>query len=83
MAPVYGDQKTSDDNDVNVLGPGQCVDLTFTGTITYGQSTIAIIPSTAAGQTYLLGVLGSGDATIMSCKLPVTATSCTEVTPHA
>jgi hypothetical protein len=79
MAPVYGDQKTSDRNDVNVLGPGQCVDLTFIGPITYGQSTITVTPSTAAGQTYVLGVLGSSEAIMMSCKLPVTSTSCTEI----
>jgi hypothetical protein len=81
MAPVYGDQKPGDEDNgnVNVLGAGQCVDLTFTGPITFGQSTVTIIPSTAAGQTYVLGVLGSSEATIMSCKLPVTSTSCTEV----
>jgi len=64
-----------------VLGPGQCVDLTFSGPITYGQSSITVIPSTVAGQTYVLGALGANDATMVSCKLPVTPTSCTEVTP--
>jgi len=84
MVPVYGDQKTSDENGGNVLGAGQCVDLTFTGpiTFTYGHYSITIIPSTAAGQTYVLGVLGSSEAVMMSCKLPVTSTSCTEVMPH-
>jgi len=84
MAPVYGDQKTSDENGGNVLAAGQCVDLTFTGpiTFTYGHYSITIIPSTAAGQTYVLGVLGSSEAVMMSCKLPVTSTSCTEVMPH-
>ena len=84
MVPVYGDQKTGDTNSGNVLGAGQCVDLTFTGpiTFTFGPTSITIIPSTAAGQTYVLGVLGSSEAVMMSCKLPVTSTSCTEIAPH-
>jgi len=81
MAPVHGDLKTDDRKDGNVLGAGQCVDLTFSGPITFtsGQYSITIVPSTAAGQTYVLGALGSSEAVMMSCKLPVTSTSCTEV----
>ncbi len=80
MTPTF-DTKTVNENEGNVLAAGQCVDLTFTGPITfiYGHYSITIIPSTAAGQTYVLGVLGSSEAVMMSCKLPVTSTSCTEV----
>ena len=83
MALVNGGQKPDDRDNRNVLAPGQCIDLTFTGPLTFGESSITIVPSTAAGQTYVLGVLASSDAIMMSCTLPVTATSCTEVTPHA
>jgi hypothetical protein len=80
MTPTF-DTKTVNEIGGNVLGAGQCVDLTFTGpiTFTYGQYSVTIIPSTAAGQTYVLGVLGSSEAVMMSCKLPVTSTSCAEV----
>src|SRR4029077_8420102 len=84
MVPVYGDEKPGDTNSGNVLGAGQCVDLTFSGPITFpfGQTSITIIPSTAAGQTYVLGALGSSEAVKVSCKLPVTPTSCTEIAPR-
>jgi hypothetical protein len=84
MTPTF-DTKTVNEIGGNVLGAGQCVDLTFTGPITFtygGHYTITIVPSTVAGQTYVLGVLGSSEAVMMSCKLPVTSTSCTEVMPH-
>ena len=80
MAPVNGDQKPDGRGDGNVLAPGQCVDLTFTGPITLGESSITIIPTTTAGQTYIVGVLASDASVMMSCTLPLTSTSCTEVT---
>ena len=82
MVPVFGTStKLGEENDGNVLAAGQCVDLTFAGpiTFTFGPTSITIIPATADGQTYVLGVLGSSEAVMMSCKLPVSSTSCTEV----
>jgi hypothetical protein len=80
MAPVNGDQKPDGRGDGNVLAPGQCVDLTFAGPISFGESSITIVPLTTAGQTYIVGVLASDSSVMMSCTLPITATSCIEVT---
>ncbi len=59
------------------LAPGQCVDLTFTGTISFGQSGLVLVPSTLSGQVYTLHVIASlGANAQLTCDLPVTATSC-------
>ena len=59
------------------LAPGQCVVLTFAGTITYGEPGVILVPSTLSGQLYVVHVIASLGANIqLSCGLPVTATSC-------
>ncbi|MDG6988108.1 MAG: hypothetical protein JRN21_02155 [Nitrososphaerota archaeon] len=59
------------------LAPGQCVDLTFTGTISFGQSGLVLVPSTLAHQVYTMHIIASlGANAQLSCNLPVTATSC-------
>ncbi len=63
-----------------VLSPGKCIDLTFSGQITFGQSA-PIVPSTQAGQSYTVHVIASNDGEIMlGCTLPLTAAACTVVT---
>jgi Domain of unknown function (DUF4382) len=64
------------------LSPGQCVTLTFTGVVSFGESQTTVVPSTAPGQTYALHVVASDSAeTTMSCALPLTPTSCTLANP--
>jgi hypothetical protein len=66
------------DQAVLSLSPGQCITLTFTGTIVFGHTNLVLIPSTAAGQTYYLAVAASnGGQAILSCTLPLSPTSCT------
>jgi len=62
------------------LSPGQCITLTFTGTLVFGHTNLVLVPSTAAGQVYFVGVAASNNAqTIMHCTLPPTSTSCTPI----
>ena len=59
------------------LSPGQCVVLTFSGTISYGNQAFVVVPSTASGQQYLVHVIATNNAQLMlNCTLPVAATSC-------
>jgi hypothetical protein len=68
------------DNSHLVLAPGQCITLTFAGTISFGQSGNVLVPSTLAGQTYTVHVIASNSAEMkLSCTLPVSKTSCTVV----
>jgi hypothetical protein len=65
-----------------VLGPGQCVILTFSGLMTFGHNQLTLVPNTAAGQVYLLNVVGTRDSQAnLSCTLPLTSASCTTVNP--
>lgn len=79
MTTVYGDG--GDHNPQLTLNPGECIDLTFTGAITIGNSPITVTPSTSSGQTYILHVIATNNAeTMLSCVLPLTPTSCTPAT---
>jgi len=61
------------------IAPGECINLTFTGTIAFGQSG-PIIPSTQAGQTYVVHVIASNDAQMkLGCSLPFAAARCMTV----
>jgi len=61
------------------IAPGQCLDLTFSGSIAFGQSA-PITPSTQAGQSYIVHVIASNNGEMMlGCTLPLTARSCTAV----
>lgn len=63
-----------------VLSPGQCIILTFKGTLTFNQAQLVLVPSTATGQVYILNVVASNNTqTNLSCTLPLTSTSCTPV----
>ena len=60
------------------LGPGQCVRLTFTGELTFGEANFTLVPSTASGQVYILHVIASNGANqLVSCALPLGTASCT------
>jgi len=59
------------------LSPGQCVDLTYTGTITFGGTGITIVPTTTAGTVYHVYVMATNGANLgLACTLGTTI-SCT------
>lgn len=69
----------SEDHDYRgyTLGAGQCVKLTFSGKISFGEAPFVLVPSTSAGQVYILHVIASNGANMLvSCTLPLGATSC-------
>lgn len=86
--PHEGDSVGEGDHGGLTLAPGECVILTFTGTITFGgidqfHSGMTVVPDTAAGQAYTLHIVASGGAeTSLNCALPPTATSCAPANPH-
>ena len=61
-----------------MLSMGQCVDLTFSGKISFGS--MVLVPNIASGQTFELHVAATEGANlILSCQLPLTSTSCSVV----
>ncbi|MGH2638560.1 MAG: hypothetical protein ACRDF4_04665, partial [Rhabdochlamydiaceae bacterium] len=77
---AHSDEGRSDNSQI-VLAPGQCITLTFSGTISFGESGNSLIPSTAAGQTYVVHVIASDNAEMkLGCTLPLSETSCTTIT---
>ncbi len=83
MGLVNGNETANGDDNGTTLAPGKCIILTFTGTISFGQSPVVIIPSTTSGQTYTLHVIASNSAeTMLNCVLPLTNTSCTVTNPR-
>ena len=80
MNLVTGDHSNDGEHDDHglTLTKGQCVDLTFTGKITFGSSTL--VPNTASGQMYEVQVAATEGANLeLSCQLPITPTSCSAV----
>ena len=64
------------------LGPGQCIQLTFTGQLAFGHSPLVLTPSTLKSQTFVVHVVASNGAEVrMSCTLPLGATSCSVISP--
>ncbi|MDG7008494.1 MAG: DUF4382 domain-containing protein [Nitrososphaerota archaeon] len=62
------------------LAKGQCVTLTFSGEIAFGNANFVLVPSTAVGQTYGIHVIASeGANNELSCQLPLTSSSCSAV----
>lgn len=60
------------------LAPGECVDLTYSGTISFGASPVTLTPSTLNGQMYEVHVIASNGGNFqMACTLPVGPNSCT------
>jgi hypothetical protein len=59
------------------LSPGQCIDLTYTGTITFGDTGITVVPTTTAGTVYHVFVMATNGANLgLTCTLG-TPISCT------
>ncbi len=66
-----------------VLSPGECINLTFSGIIMFGESPLVLIPSTSSGQTYDVHIIASNGANLqLDCVLPLGANSC-KVDPHS
>jgi len=60
------------------LAPGTSVNLPFSGTLTFGDSSITLVPSTASGQTYQVHIIASNGANLkLDCTLPLGTGSCT------
>lgn len=77
MALVNGDQSGGEGDHGLTLAKGQCVTLTFSGTISFGEAQLVLVPSTSSGQVYGVHVIASGSANFeLSCQLPLTSTSC-------
>jgi hypothetical protein len=76
MALVNGD--FGDDHDGGlVLTPGECINLTFSGTISFGESALVLTPNTSLGQTYIIRIVASQGANLqLDCVLPPGANSC-------
>jgi hypothetical protein len=62
---------------------GQCIELTFVGKLTFGNSNFILVPSTSAGQVYVLHVIATNGANqLVSCSLPLGASSCKALQPQ-
>ena len=60
------------------INPGQCVEFSFVGELTFGNANSVLVPSTTSGQVYVLHVIASsGTNQLVSCTLPLGAASCT------
>jgi len=60
-----------------VLSPGQCIDLTYTGTISFGDTGLTIVPTTTAGTVYHVVIMATNGANLgLECTLgtPITCT---------
>ena len=65
-------------NNQLVLAPGQCVGLTFSGTISLGPFSNVLVPSTLPGQTYTVQLITSNSAYANPfCMIPFMQQSCT------
>lgn len=67
-----------------VLNPGQCIQLSFSGVLSFGESNQVLTPSTLSGQAYGVALIASNGANQqISCVLPLgTATSCVPMPPQ-
>jgi hypothetical protein len=65
-----------------LLSPGQCVELTFSGPIAFGDTGLTVVPSTASGQVYHVSIVASPGASItLLCTLG-SPNSCTPEGPR-
>ena len=68
MRLVNGDFE--DDHGGLTLNPGECVNLTFSGIIMFGESPLVLVPSTSPGEIYDLQIIASNGANIqLDCVL--------------
>jgi hypothetical protein len=75
MELVNGDHENVDHG--LTLTKGQCVKLTFSGAMSFGEAKFVLVPSTGSGQVYGVHVIASQGSNLeLSCKLPLTAQSC-------
>ena len=64
------------------LSPGQCVDLTYSGTISFGGTGITIVPTTTAGSVYHLYLMATDGANLgLACTLGTTISCATQQIP--
>lgn len=71
-------EDSEEGNTKQVLNPGQCVLLNFSGVIVVGESNTVLVPSLAQGSTIEIQVLASNNGELLlSCTMPLSSTSCT------
>ena len=59
------------------LSPGQCVDLKFSGQISFGDTGLTLVPATTVGTMYHVYVMATNGASLgLACTLG-TSISCT------
>jgi hypothetical protein len=76
MQLLNGDLKGDDDGGLN-LAPGQCVDLIFSGMISFGESSTVLVPSTSSGQVYQVHIIAiHGGNLQLDCTLPLGTNAC-------
>ncbi len=79
MALVNGSQSESGDQGLT-LAKGQCVTLTFSGQMSFGESKFVLVPSTSPGQVYGVHIIASMGANLqLSCQLTSASPSCSVV----
>jgi hypothetical protein len=72
-----------DDRGRMTLAAGQCAELTFVGELSFGNAPFVLVPSTAAGQNYILHVIASNGANqLVNCVLPLGPDSCKVLAPQ-
>lgn len=79
MVLVNGQMAESGDHGLT-LTKGQCVSLTFSGQISFGESKLVLVPSTSPGQVYGVHIVASEGSNLeLSCSLPLAPHSCSIV----
>ncbi len=63
-------------NNELAIAPGQCVTLTFAGTISLGPPSNVIVPSTLAGQKYTVQVITFNGPQTNPCMQPFSQMGC-------
>jgi len=62
MTLVNGDSADNNEGGL-VLTPGECINLTFKGTVSFGESSMVLTPNTGSGQTYSVHIIATQGAT--------------------
>jgi hypothetical protein len=77
MQQVSGDTENDNQDGGLTLNPGQCVNLTFSGIITFGDSSHVLIPSSSTGSSYTVHIIASNGANLkLDCTLPLGTNAC-------
>jgi hypothetical protein len=80
MNLVNGEDHSESGDQSLTLTKGQCVDLIFSGKLSFGGGSWVFVPNTASGQVYEVHVVATEGANLeLSCTLPIASTSCSVI----